>query len=558
MSARMSARFNLPQAARRLASRPRDALWAVRQGYCALVVLAAGLQAIFFWADEDNLEAVAIALVSSLIGIVYSLRAERFRSQPISALMLLFYTTTATSGALLVKCLEWSALVDRLTVPLETFAVLFAVQLTLIAVDQLYLWAEPLRALRSWLTRRVAMPLGLFRWPSGFELWLLGFIGLASVALTGTDYESGVSFGMAGAGAKLIRAFGFLKYAPFLIPFRDALSGFPARTRLTLLPLGAYFVALVVISFATNSRSTFADAIPTIGVSMLLATGLGRIDWKRVPPGQLLAFALAAGLGSLLLSRVALAMVVVRDYRSTVDVGMLINMTFEALFNSEWLAAAKSKMDSAITVGDYSETYVDSRFFARFLLTKFHDNIVYYFSLMGPDQISSYQQFMIDRLWGTLPEPLLRLLGVDIDKQDLVISNGDFVIYLVDGWGLGGFKTGSMMGEVFGVFRWAFPLVLAAAALAVFVVYDAFVTSTPAGRLAVAPLVLLLIWNLVGTTASIGLGTESVTQIPSSIVRGLPQNIVMYLVAATVVRGVASLLARRPRPPRRLRPFRRR
>ncbi len=543
--ARLAARFGLPEAAGRLVDRPRDELRAFRHGYSALVVLAAALQALFFWRVEDNLESVAIVLVSSLLGIGYSLRGARFRSQPISALILLFYTTTATSGALLVKCLEWAPLVDRLTVPLMTFEVLFACQLTLLAVDQIYLWAQPLRAVRSWLTHRAALPLGLFRWPTSFELWLLGFIGLVSVALTGTDYESAASFGMAGVGGKLIRAFGFLKYAPFLIPFRDALSGFPSRVRMALLPLGGYFVALVIISFATNSRSTFADAIPTVGVCLLLAAGLGRIDLKRVPPARLLAFVLIAALGSILLSRIALAMVVVRDYRSTVDVGALINMTFEALFNSEWLEAARSKMDSSINVGDYSETYVDSRFFARFLLTKFHDNIVYYFSLMGPDQAASYKQFMIDRLWGTLPDPLLHLIGVDIDKQDLVVSNGDFVIYLVDGWGLGGFKTGSMMGELYGVFRYAFPLVLGVAALAVFLVYDAFVMPTAAGRLAFSPLVLLLIWNLVGTTASIGLGTESVTQIPSSILRGLPQNVVMYLIACTVVRGLSQLVAQK-------------
>ena len=45
--------------------------------------------------------------------------------------------------------------------------------------------------------------------------------------------------------------------------------------------LGAYFVLLVGISFATNSRSTFADAVPTIGICVLLAKGLGRIDMRR-------------------------------------------------------------------------------------------------------------------------------------------------------------------------------------------------------------------------------------------------------------------------------------
>jgi hypothetical protein len=312
--------------------------------------------------------------------------------------------------------------------------------------------------------------------------------------------------------------------------------------RLPLLPLGLYFALLVGISFATNSRSTFADAVPTVGICVLIAKAIGRMDLRRVPTSRIVFFGVAALLGSVLLSRVALAMVVVRDYRASVDVGMLVRMTFEALFNNEWLAAAKAKMDTASYVGDYSETYVDSRFAARFLLTKFHDNVLYYFSLCGPDHIHSYREFMLTRLAATLPDPLLRLAGFSIDKQDLVVSNGDYLIYIVDGWGMGGFKTGSMIGEVFAVFGWAFPFVTVAAALMLFVFHDAFVTPTALGRMAFSPLIILLVWNLVGTTAAFGLGAETVTAIPSGIVRGLPQNVLVYLIAVYIVRGASRLI----------------
>ncbi len=524
--------------------RMTDPLLRVRVGFLGLVGAAALTQLMFFPRAENNVVAVLLALAASLAGIHYALQPLRFRQHPISALILLFYTTTATAGAILVKTLEWSPLVDRLTVPLTTFSVLLACQAVLLAADCAYLRWLPLQRLRGVLANRIVMKLGLFHWPSDLQLWLLGGIGVASLLLTGTEYGGDVNFGMASAGDKLIRAFSFLKYAPFMIPFRGSLSGFPARARLPVISLGAYFVALVIISFATNSRSTFADAVPTVGICVLLALGIGRIDMKRVPPGRVLMLVVGAAVGALVLSRVALAMVVVREYRASVDVGMLVNMTFEAFFNNEWLQAAKAKMDTAITVGDYSETYVDSRFLARFLLTKFHDNIFYYFSLMGPDQIASYKGFMVDRLLGTLPDPMLRMLGLFVDKQDLVVSNGDYVVYIVDGWGMGGFKTGSMMAEVYAVFGWAFPLVLAATTCVLFIVYDAFVTLTPVGRLAVAPIVILLIWNLVGTTASIGFGTESVTQIPASILRGLPQNVVMYLIAFAFVRGVTRVLGK--------------
>jgi hypothetical protein len=151
---------------------------------------------------------------------------------------------------------------------------------------------------------------------------------------------------------------------------------------------------------------------------------------------------------------------------------------------------------------------------------------------------------MFDRLAATLPDPLLHKLGINIDKQDLIVSNGDFTVYLVDGWGLGGYKTGSMMGEVYGTFGLLAAPIMAAATIMLFTAYDTFGVRTAAGRLALSPLIVVLIWSLVGTTASFGFGAESVTAIPAGIVRGIPQDILVYLVAAWMARSVGRLFGR--------------
>jgi hypothetical protein len=522
----------------------RDELATVRQLYCAVVVVAAVIQLLFFGRVEGNLISTLLALTSSLLGINHALNGRRFRALPISALILLLYTTTATSGALLVKSVEWSALSDRLTVPVTTFAVLLGAQVALIAADRLYLWAKPLQALRQTLSERVLVPLAVMRWPTDLQFWMLGAIGCASVLWAGTDFESGASFGLASAGAKVIRAFGFLKFAPFLIPFRNALSGAACRPRGQLVALVGYFMILIGISFATNSRSTFADALPQIAICMLCAQAYGRLDLHRVPPSRLLLLGALAIIASVVLSRIALAMVVARDFRYGLDTAALIRTTIEAFFNSEWLGAAKAKMDTSVSFGNYSEDYVNSRFFARFLLTKFHDNVLYYFSLMGPDHVASYVGFMQERLAATLPDPLLRVLGIMVDKQDLIASNGDYIVYIVDGWGMGGFKTGSMIGEVYGVFGWAFAPVIVVSGLMLFVAYDAFAATAPNGREAVSPVIILLIWNLCGTTAAFGLGAETVTAIPSGIARTMPQDVLVYLLAVACVRGLTHLLGR--------------
>ena len=66
----------------------------------------------------------------------------------------------------------------------------------------------------------------------------------------------------------------------------------------------------------------------------------------------------------------------------------------------------------------------------------------------------------------------------------------------------------------------------------------------PAGRRAFSPLIILLIWNLVGTTAAFGFGAETVTAVPAGIVRGLPQNVLVYALAVLMVRGITRVIGR--------------
>ena len=58
----------------------------------------------------------------------------------------------------------------------------------------------------------------------------------------------------------------------------------------------------------------------------------------------------------------------------------------------------------------------------------------------------------------------------------------------------------------------------------------------------VSPLIILMIWNLCGTTAAFGFGAETVVTVPSGIVRGLPQNILFYFIATLAVRRITRLV----------------
>ena len=101
-----------------------------------------------------------------------------------------------------------------------------------------------------------------------------------------------------------------------------------------------------------------------------------------------------------------------------------------------------------------------------------------------------------------------------------------------------------MIAEAFGFFGWWFPVVIIGSGLLLFVFHDAFAMATPYGGMAVSPLVLLLIWNLCGTTAAFGLGAETVASVMSGVVRNLPQNALIYALAAWAAHQVVRFLRR--------------
>jgi hypothetical protein len=204
------------------------------------------------------------------------------------------------------------------------------------------------------------------------------------------------------------------------------------------------------------------------------------------------------------------------------------------------LEAQREKDKFTSAQSNYDETYFASPLIARLVETKFHDNALYFASRLNPQDEEKMLDITGDFFWATLPDPLLKSMSIDVEKKNLRFSMGDYISHLAGGGDLGGFKTGSGFAQGIAVFGFFFPLIYLLICPVLFLAHDLLSYRAAAnGAVLVSTLGMLGIWRLF----QYGISAESLQYIFMAVVRGLPQNIVLFLVIFHTARFGANMLS---------------
>ena len=146
--------------------------------------------------------------------------------------------------------------------------------------------------------------------------------------------------------------------------------------------------------------------------------------------------------------------------------------------------------------------------------------------------------YYLERLYATAPRYLLDLFGINNDEK-LMINDRSFgdELYALssgDNAARGGFRTGHLIGSdlaVFGV--WSLPL-LALVLVPLFALVDAL-QARPCGESRLNPLVITQLVPLLTLS-----NAESLITLVQLLLRGLPQIVLTYALAAWVGRRLFS------------------
>lgn len=468
-----------------------------------------------------NIISAALALAPSLLTFAYLQRSRAFEETPLSAFSLLGLTVTLLWGALVAQTFALTPISDSLRDAVSTFAWLAGYQCVAVLAHLVYARMRAVQRARHAVSELVFRPLALFSIPSPGMLWLFGLLGMFAQFVSGAELDS------VEVGKKFLDAFRFLAWAPFTIIVMHRRYGRAyCDLRKQTLGLAFYVLLAIAIGMAVNARSVMFSGITTAAL-LFFMLALGdrtpmnpRQAWRLAPLALL--GVLAVGYGSDL----ATAMVLARGQRGNITPTEMLEQTAHALLDRRAIQAYQEFGKLAARFDVYDEHYITNPIVARFVETKFHDNMLFLVEDLPPIDKKVLREDARDRVFGILPEPVLRQLGLNADKSTLLYSSGDLLDFLRYGNELGGMKKGSIFANLNGMFGpYAIPIYFLIC-VATFFVWDLMSLARRPGEAGPQLATIAMLSSLSLFVA--GLSMESLSNIVALWVRGLPQSVLFY------------------------------
>lgn len=504
--------------------------------YIFLSLLFSVIAQILFFNTINTISALLVAFISYVtFSVIF--RSNVFPKAMFASFIVISFNISILSGPLIFQTLFLTPVINNLQVPLRVFFFSSLFQIALLISLLLYtnLSFFPLfsKKLNSSLKK-----IGVMKVPTKLQLWIMGTIGLSvTFYYASLNAMGGVEYG--DVGNKFLFSLKFLTYAPFLILFRNQMSEkkYPLK-RIDFILLSLYFTILLIGAIALNSRGTFAQAILIVVMLTILFILVQQISIKKIKK-RLIIIVLLMGFLQPVLSDLAIAMVLARSDRGKVSPAELVMKTIEIYQNKQQIEdrIKKDRLEkTTIVSNEYNEYYIDNTFLSRFLNIKFVDNMFALESTINGKNSEKILEITNQKILATLPTPILKMFGINIDKSKISFSMGDYMLYLDGKTFLGGFKVGSSVAHIFAIFGWFSYLIVIIIFTIVFMVVESL-TQKNNGIIKVSPILMLMVLSLYYLASG-----DSFVNIITFILRTLPQNIFIYLLIFYFVYFVTKIL----------------
>lgn len=493
------------------------------------VWLAGLLQVLKLGRDADNMICVASTVLSSSLLLLYVWRSNALVTHPISSLALLGMSVTSQMASLLIQTMDMTSFIRWLRAPVMTFGLLAMLHVVAVLTHWSYRHLSSIQSFTQGVARLVWSPLGILTVPPVHVLWLLSILGF--VSFIGGGGATG------DVGGKFIAAVSFMMWLPFMIPFYQQLqSGQYCDLRKHIPLIVAYGLLIAAVAIVRNFRQImFIGPIQAMFVYLLY---VARSDkpassmtfWRLVGSTAILAFSVW------LVSDLVTAMSMMRDKRDKATPMEMLQGTAEAYMDKVGIQRFREERGLDAILNPYDETYLSNPTLARFSETKFHDNMFYLSRDLSDEETDALRQAIGRHTMAILPQNVLDMFDVPLDKNDNMFSMGDVHLHLLIGSPLGSFVTGSIWADVYALTGPFMPFVAALLMLATFIVLDSLVRFDPGYF--ISPAALCATWPIF----VYGLGGESLAHKISLLARDIPQRAFLYALALALVTVTLGLL----------------
>lgn len=370
-------------------------------------------------------------------------------------------------------------------------------------------------------------------------LWSMGLIGLLTTfySIAKGDAQIGDTSG------KFISALNYLMFAPVCLFFPFLLKIEYKRTKYVL----AYTAFIILINLATNKRHLIITPIGTIGILFLFHLILKNIRITQIiSPVKIVITGVVIFLGLNLLNTVSTAMLYTRqtllyteELRDNADKMETFAFTLETLQNEQLMQRLKeSKKENS--QGTYTTSYAQGwteQYVSNFLLSRYAnmritDETIYYAHKRGFAN-NAMQENLLNSILYLFPSPILKFLGIQLDKTSMDFSRGDYL----HGTGYGNYVVTSHVGDGLATFgNWYFLIQLAVYIL-MFKAINCFTYYT-SNVILYAPFAVMDVFVFLGRFRN----AQGIFGDLGFLIRGFIQGIVTYLIIYLMIRFILKTI----------------
>jgi hypothetical protein len=287
------------------------------------------------------------------------------------------------------------------------------------------------------------------------------------------------------------------------------------------------------MGIALNVRVIMFIGLVTVALLYLLIGMRSRAPLARRTVTRLGVVALIMLAISPPLSDLATSMAIARGARGKVSPVEMLKRTISVWRRPALIAEYQRERSAVSRFAAYDEHYIANPLLARFVETKFHDNALHFAgALTTEDAKDQLRKVTIDATWAALPTPLLKLLHIGVNKDDMNYSMGDYLAYLSRGVPLGGRKTGSMFAQGAAIMGPLFPILYAAICLLFFGLMDLLTIRNSSGTADLSALAMMTLWMFFYR----GITSDALSNAFVFIVRDFGQTVLIYVVVFAMAR----------------------
>ncbi len=489
-----------------------------------LTVLAFTVQFIIDFSTV-NIATSCIILTSVITTLLYFRWSKALDTHPLSSFAIFGFCVTSLFGALAAQSASWVAVSASLYQPLITFSMLAIYQVIALVAHAMYRMMTSTSSTQPGLLRYGFQRIGIYSTPTVINLWIMGGIGIFFLLLSQVNpVANGLSF---------------LAWAPFLIPiYLQQIGSRYCNAKSNYLLLLVYAALIALMAMAFNARGMMLAGAATVSLLFLL---IGMRSNKPVTGAMFLKLSIIGLFLAVLswpASNMVTAMAIARAAKFKVPLPEMVTKTIENFLDPEKLENYNKEIIAREIRSSYDESYIQNPMVARFVITKFHDNAIYFGSKISEKNSDELIRITEDFFWATLPQPLLDGMKIDVDKTKMYFSMGDVLVNLSVGIPLGGEKTGSIFGQGWALFGYMFPVIYFGMCLVLFAALDVFSIQNISGKVELAVIGMLNTWPnfLFGITA------DSLHHLFIGVVRGVLQSVILYSIVFAIVKLLSKVL----------------